>query len=111
MLQNKYYFDELYHAVFIKGTQRLANWLFKFDSNIIDDTIVDGVGWLGRRLSEIGHWFDAHIVDGAVNGVGAVADWFGGALRDDPDRQGAELPAGRAGRRVGAAGRVLAAAE
>ena len=44
VLQNKYYFDELYHKVFIKGTQRLANALFKFDSNIIHDTIVDGVG-------------------------------------------------------------------
>lgn len=81
VLQNKYYFDELYYQVFIKGTQRLANWLFKFDSGIIDDTIVDGAGWVGRKLSELGHWFDAHIVDGAVNGVGAVADWFGAALR------------------------------
>ncbi len=81
VLQNKYYFDELYHAVFIKGAQRLASVLFKFDSNIIDDTIVDGVGWVGRKLSEIGHWFDAHVVDGAVNGAGTVADWFGAALR------------------------------
>ncbi len=81
VLQNKYYFDELYHKVFIKGTQRLANALFKFDSNVIDDTIVDGAGWLGRKLSEIGHWFDTHIVDAAVNGVGAVADWFGAGLR------------------------------
>lgn len=81
VLQNKYYFDEFYHKVFIKGTQRLANALFRFDSNIIDDTIVDGVGWLGRKLSEFGHWFDEHIVDGVVNGVGAVADSFGAALR------------------------------
>ncbi len=81
VLQNKYYFDELYHKVFIKSTQRLANWLFKFDSNVIDDTVVDGAGWAGRKLSEIGHWFDAHIVDGAVNGVGTVADAFGAALR------------------------------
>lgn len=81
VLQNKYYFDEFYHAVFVKGTQRLSNALFKFDSNVIDDTLVDGVGWVGRKLSELGHWIDEHIVDGAVNGAGAVADWFGAALR------------------------------
>lgn len=81
VLQNKYYFDELYHKVFIKGTQRLSNWLFKFDDMWVIDPIVDGVGTLGRKLSEIGHWIDVHIVDGAVNGVGAVADWFGAALR------------------------------
>lgn len=81
VLQNKYYFDEFYHAVFVKGTQRLSNALFKFDSAVIDDTIVDGAGWVGRKLSELGHWFDEHVVDGAVNGAGAVADWFGAALR------------------------------
>lgn len=81
VLQNKYYFDEIYHAVFIKGTQRLAAWLFKFDSGFIDDTLVDGAGWVGRKLSEIGQWVDTHIVDGAVNGIGAVTGWFGGVMR------------------------------
>ncbi len=81
VLVNKYYFDELYHKVLVKGTQRLANWLFRFDSNIIDDPLVDGAGWLGRKLSDIGQWFDTHIVDGAVNGIGTVTGWFGGAVR------------------------------
>jgi len=81
ILQNKYYFDELYHRVFIKGTQRLANALFKFDSNVIDDTIVDGAGMVGRWLAQLSHRFDFHIVDGAVNGIGAVAGWLGSALR------------------------------
>ncbi len=30
VLKNKYYFDELYGKVFVKGTQRLANWLLPF---------------------------------------------------------------------------------
>ncbi len=81
ILQNKYYFDELYHRVFIKGTQRLANALFKFDSDVVDDTIVDGVGLIGRWLAQISHRFDFRFVDGAVNGIGAVAGWLGGALR------------------------------
>lgn len=81
ILQNKYYFDELYHRVFIRGTQRLANALFKFDSNVVDDTIVDGVGLVGRWLAQLSHRFDFRFVDGAVNGIGAVAGWLGGALR------------------------------
>ena len=81
VLQNKYYFDELYYKVFVKGSQRLANWLFKFDDVWVIDPIVDGVGKLGRRLSEVGHWFDVHIVDRIVNGVGEVAGALGTALR------------------------------
>ena len=81
VLKNKYYFDELYGKVFVKGTQRLANWLYRFDDLWVIDPIVDGVGKFGRRLSEIGQWFDTHIVDAAVNGIGAIAGWFGSAVR------------------------------
>ena len=81
VLKNKYYFDELYGKVFVKGSQRLANWLYRFDDLWVIDPIVDGVGKVGRRLSEIGQWFDTHIVDAAVNGIGAITGWFGGAVR------------------------------
>ena len=81
VLANKYYFDELYYKVFVKGSQRLASWLYKFDDLWVIDPIVDGVGKVGRRLSEIGHWFDINVVDRAVNGVGAIAAALGGALR------------------------------
>lgn len=81
VLQNKYYFDELYYRVFVKGAQRLANWLFKFDDAWIIDPLVDGVGKLGRRLSEVGHWADVNIVDAIVNGVGRVTGSLGSALR------------------------------
>jgi NADH-quinone oxidoreductase subunit L len=81
VLGNKYYFDELYGKVFVKGTQRLANWLFRFDDLWVIDPIVDGVGKLGRKLSEIGQWFDTHIVDAAVDGIGAVTGWFGSTVR------------------------------
>jgi NADH-quinone oxidoreductase subunit L len=81
VLQNKYYFDELYHRVFVRGSQRLANWLFKFDDSWIIDPIVDGVGKLGRWLSEVGHWIDVNIVDRTVNGAGQVAGALGSSLR------------------------------
>ena len=50
VLQNKYYFDEFYYSVFVKGTQRLSSWLFRFDDLWVIDPIVDGVGKLGRRF-------------------------------------------------------------
>ena len=111
VLKNKYYFDELYGKVFVKGSQRLANWLYRFDDLWVIDPIVDGVGKVGRRLSEIGQWFDTHIVDAAVNGIGAITGWFGSAVARDSNRQGAELPAGGVGDRVGSAGCIFAAAE
>jgi NADH-quinone oxidoreductase subunit L len=80
-MQNKYYFDELYDRVFVKGTKRLSGWLFRFDDLWVIDPIVDGVGRLGRQLSERGRWIDIHIVDAAVNGVAAVTDAVGGAVR------------------------------
>ena len=81
VLQNKYYFDEIYQAVFVRNVQRLANWLFKFDDVWVIDPIVDGVGKFGRRLSEAGRWFDTNVVDRAVNGLASVIGWCGGAVR------------------------------
>jgi len=81
LLQNKYYFDEVYYSVFVKGTQRLSGWLYRFDDLWIIDPIVDGVGKLGRQVSEFGRWIDTHIVDALVNGVAAVVGAAGGAVR------------------------------
>jgi NADH-quinone oxidoreductase subunit L len=51
---NKYYFDDIYQLVFSRGGVLIANVLW---------------------------WFDAKVIDGAVNGAGWVAQRFGGALR------------------------------
>jgi NADH-quinone oxidoreductase subunit L len=81
VLQNKYYFDELYQKVFIRSTQRLSNWLFRFDDLWVIDPVVDGVGRFGRRLSEWGRWFDTHVVDATVNWVGSITQAAGSAVR------------------------------
>ena len=81
VLENKYYFDELYHSTVINGVQRLSSWLYRFDDLWIIDPIVDGVGRLWRQISEVGRWIDTHYVDGAVNGVAAITDSIGGAVR------------------------------
>jgi NADH-quinone oxidoreductase subunit L len=81
VLQNKYYFDEFYGKVFVKGVQRLANWLFRFDDLWVIDPIVDGMGKLWRRISDWGQIFDERVVDGIVNGIGAVTAAVGSAAR------------------------------
>jgi NADH-quinone oxidoreductase subunit L len=51
---NKYYIDDLYQLVFARGGVLLANAMW---------------------------WFDARVIDGAVNGAGWVAQRLGGVLR------------------------------
>ena len=109
--KNKYYFDELYGKVFVKGTQRLANWLYRFDDLWVIDPIVDGVGKVGRRLSEIGQWFDTHVVDAAVNGIGAITGWFGSAVRVIQTGKAQNYLLVASGDRVGAAGCISVVAE
>jgi len=81
VLQNKYYFDEFYSKVFVKGVQRLANWLFRFDDVWVIDPVVDGVGKVWRRISDWGQAFDERIVDGIVNGIGALTAAVASAAR------------------------------
>jgi NADH-quinone oxidoreductase subunit L len=73
ILENKYYVDEFYNTVFVGGTIAFSRALSWFDAHIIDG-IVNGV----RHLTVIffGHGsnlVDRYIVDGAVNGVGYSA--------------------------------------
>ena len=51
---NKYYVDDIYQLVFARGGVYISNLLW---------------------------WFDAKVIDGAVNGAGWVASRFGGLLR------------------------------
>jgi NADH-quinone oxidoreductase subunit L len=82
LLKNKYYVDELYHAVIINPVIRLAQACFAFDDKLVIDPIVDGVGRFGRWLSEtLKKVVDNPIIDGAVNGVGRATTAFGELLR------------------------------
>ena len=81
-LANKYYLDWLYENVIVRGIAHpiawAANW---FNQNVID-AIVNAAGWAGRRLGQFFYRnIDQRVVDGAVNGSGAVATGAGSALR------------------------------
>lgn len=82
VLRNKYYVDELYQATVIRFAVWLSRVFYQFDDLWFVDPIVDGVGKLGRELSLfLRRAIDDPIVDGAVNGVGQLAEWGGRTLR------------------------------
>ncbi|MGH9118567.1 MAG: NADH-quinone oxidoreductase subunit L [Acidimicrobiales bacterium] len=46
-----------------------------------DERISAFAGGPGRRFFDAVAWFDANIIDGAVNGAAGLVSWFGGRLR------------------------------
>jgi NADH-quinone oxidoreductase subunit L len=73
VLKNKYYFDELYHATFVRGAIALANIFFFFDNRWVIDPFINGVGRAGAALaSALFRFVDVPIIDGAVNLAGKV---------------------------------------
>ncbi|MFH1334995.1 MAG: NADH-quinone oxidoreductase subunit L, partial [Candidatus Zixiibacteriota bacterium] len=81
VLYNKYYFDELYHAIIINPVMKLADFLFgKVDVGVVD-WLVNGAGSFTVLLSDAKQWFDSRIVDGTVNGIAAVTRRAGSEMR------------------------------
>ena len=70
-LVNRWYVDELYHAVFVIPTMRVAKIASSFDRHVID-RIVDGFAWLARKFAGVDAWIDRHLVDGLIN---VIADY------------------------------------
>jgi NADH-quinone oxidoreductase subunit L len=82
LLENKYYFDELYQAAIVRPAIRFGEACYIFDDKLVIDPIVDSVGRFGRWLSDwLKRAIDNPIVDGAVNGVGKVTASFGEFMR------------------------------
>ncbi|MBI4480835.1 MAG: NADH-quinone oxidoreductase subunit L [Acidobacteria bacterium] len=80
-LQNKYYVDELYNAVFVRGLAMDGGTaLSKFDQSVIDGG-VNGAAWMTRLTSTLSMWWDKWIIDGAVNLSAISAQVFSHLLR------------------------------
>jgi NADH-quinone oxidoreductase subunit L len=73
---NKWYFDEMYQAVFVNGTFLITRILRWFDENIIDG-IVNGAAYIFERFSVVNRWFDENIIDGLVNASASITGVFG----------------------------------
>jgi len=77
IVENKYFFDEIYQATIIRLLMVVAAGSYLFDRWVIDYCIVNGVGVLTRVAADAWGWFDRTIVDGLVNLVGWITKALG----------------------------------
>jgi NADH-quinone oxidoreductase subunit L len=75
-LANRWYFDELYDAIFVQPALAVARLASGTDRGVID-RIIDGIAWSARQLAGLDAWIDRTIVDGLVNAT-AAATWTAG---------------------------------
>jgi NADH-quinone oxidoreductase subunit L len=75
-LSGRWYFDELYDALFVKPALGIASLASGTDRGVID-RIIEGVAWAARQLAGIDAWIDRTLVDGLVNAT-ANATWNAG---------------------------------
>ncbi|HET8562287.1 MAG TPA: hypothetical protein VFM35_00300, partial [Candidatus Binatia bacterium] len=80
LFEKKYYFDEIYQAIFVSGTLLLARIGVWIDQYIIDG-IVDGSARTTAFFSWLNGLFDDYIIDGIVNAVANVTFWIGNKFR------------------------------
>jgi len=79
-LLNKWYFDELYDAIFVKPAFRLGNFLWKkLDDNIIDEGIVEGLGNrvqnMTARIVKLQTGYLYHYAFVMLIGIAALLTW------------------------------------
>lgn len=76
LFYNKYYVDEIYQAVFVRGALLLARLGAWIDQHIID-FIVDGSAKTTTFISWFNGLFDNYVVDGIVNAIADITFWAG----------------------------------
>jgi NADH-quinone oxidoreductase subunit L len=80
LLLNKYWVDEFYEVVFVRGSKALANFLWGFDERVIDGA-VNGASQLVIESSDKSGRFDLQTIDGSVNGLSVVIQFGARAFR------------------------------
>jgi NADH-quinone oxidoreductase subunit L len=81
-LANKYYLDFLYENIIVRAIAHPIAWMANWFNQHVIDAIVNAVGVAGKRIGQLVYRdIDQRLVDGAVNGSGAVANGAGSALR------------------------------
>jgi NADH-quinone oxidoreductase subunit L len=80
LFDRKYYVDEIYQAIFVRGALLLAAVGAWFDRVIID-SIVDGTAKVTAFVSWLNGLFDHYVVDWLVNFVANITFWAGDKFR------------------------------
>jgi NADH-quinone oxidoreductase subunit L len=81
-LVNKYYLDDLYEGVIVRGIKgpiaAAMNWV---NQNVID-AVVNGAGTTSKAAGRFAYrYVDQDVIDGVANGAGTVSEGAGEALR------------------------------
>jgi NADH-quinone oxidoreductase subunit L len=81
LLANKFYFDEIYQAVFARGSRGLGTALWRVgDVALIDGGMVNGsarvVGWLSGLLRQLQSGYLYHYAFAMVIGLSALLAWY-----------------------------------
>jgi NADH-quinone oxidoreductase subunit L len=81
LLANKYYFDEIYQAVFARGGRELGDALWRVgDVALIDGTLVNGsarvVGWMSGVLRRVQSGYLYHYAFAMIIGLSALLAWY-----------------------------------
>jgi NADH-quinone oxidoreductase subunit L len=82
LLQHKYYLDDLYEGVIVKGIREpIARGAYWINQHVID-AVVNGVGVAARGIAKFVYEIvDQKGVDGLVNGAGLASEGSGSLLR------------------------------
>ncbi|HEX9794286.1 MAG TPA: NADH-quinone oxidoreductase subunit L [Planctomycetota bacterium] len=80
LVLNKYWIDELYQVVVVRGTMKFSDALFWIDRTLVDG-LVHAVAGTMRRLAGLSAATDRIVVDGAVNWLGETTIAAGQATR------------------------------
>ena len=81
LLERKYYLDDLYLNGVVRPVQYGLSAAVYWTNQKILDGLVNGAGWLARRLGLAVDAVDRKGVDGAVNGIGQLTRGSGGLLK------------------------------
>ncbi|MGD9098865.1 MAG: NADH-quinone oxidoreductase subunit L [Anaerolineae bacterium] len=80
-MHRKWYFDEIYEAVFVQYTKRAAKWIYEF----IDRTVIDGILHTVARGAQayayLNRAFDRAVVNGGADWVAYSLQAFGRSFR------------------------------
>jgi NADH-quinone oxidoreductase subunit L len=81
LLANKFYFDEIYQAMFAAGSRNLGNALWRVgDVAVIDGGIVNGsaklVGWMSGVLRRLQSGYLYHYAFAMIIGLSALLAWY-----------------------------------
>ena len=81
LLVNKFYFDEIYQAVFAGGSRGLGDALWRVgDAALIDGAAVNGsarmVGWLSGVFRRVQTGYLYHYAFAMIIGLSALLGWY-----------------------------------